>query len=120
MYKRLGWTFGPRGGATVGDKGSFRMKPWVRAYRGLSIACLLLGGALLASGAGIIPVATPAVAQSAANTIVVEGNRFVAAFLGESSRQINKIAGSHKRHKRWNVGIDQRRRKFRQIDLQSF
>jgi outer membrane protein insertion porin family len=55
------------------------MKPWVRAYRGLSIACLLLGGALLASGAGIIPVATPAVAQSAANTIVVEGNRRVEA-----------------------------------------
>jgi outer membrane protein insertion porin family len=79
LYKRLGWTFGPRGGATVGDKGSFRMKPWVRAYRGLSIACLLLGGALLASGAGIIPVATPAVAQSAANTIVVEGNRRVEA-----------------------------------------
>src|SRR5215831_341415 len=44
---------------------------------------------------------------------------WLAVFLGESSRQINKIARSYKRHKRWNVAIDHWRRKFRQIDLQS-
>jgi outer membrane protein insertion porin family len=53
------------------------MKMWVRAYRGLSFACLLWGGALFGSIAPIIPV-TPAMAQ-AAPTIVVEGNRRVEA-----------------------------------------
>jgi outer membrane protein insertion porin family len=53
------------------------MKMCVRAYRGLSFACLLWGGALFASIAPVIPV-TPAIAQSAA-TIVVEGNRRVEA-----------------------------------------
>jgi outer membrane protein insertion porin family len=79
LYKRHGDSFGPRGGATVGDKGAFRMNPWVRAYRGLSVACVLLGGALLCSGALLIPMTTPAMAQSAASTIVVEGNRRVEA-----------------------------------------
>jgi outer membrane protein insertion porin family len=55
------------------------MNPWVRAYRGLSVACVLLGGALLCSGALLIPMTTPAMAQSAASTIVVEGNRRVEA-----------------------------------------
>ncbi|MBV8754182.1 MAG: outer membrane protein assembly factor BamA [Hyphomicrobiales bacterium] len=54
------------------------MKMCVRAYRGLSFACLLLGGALFASIAPIIPTVTPAMAQSA-QTIVVEGNRRVEA-----------------------------------------
>jgi len=53
------------------------MKMYVRAYRGLSFACLLLGGALLCSIAPVIP-ATPAMAQYAP-TIVVEGNRRVEA-----------------------------------------
>jgi outer membrane protein insertion porin family len=58
----------------VGDKGSFRMKMCVRAYRGLSFACFLLGVALFAS---IAPaMISPAMAQSA---IVVEGNRRVEA-----------------------------------------
>jgi outer membrane protein insertion porin family len=61
----------------VGDKGSFRMKPCVRAYRGLSFACLLLGGALVCSIAAVIPP-TPAMAQGAP-TILVEGNRRVEA-----------------------------------------
>jgi outer membrane protein insertion porin family len=61
----------------VGDEGSFRMKMYVRAYRGLSFACLLLGEALLCSIAPVIS-ATPALAQYAA-TIVVEGNRRVEA-----------------------------------------
>jgi len=77
LYKRRGWNFGPGGGATVGDEGSFRMKMYVRAYRGLSFACLLLGEALLCSIAPVIS-ATPALAQYAA-TIVVEGNRRVEA-----------------------------------------
>ncbi|HXW24912.1 MAG TPA: POTRA domain-containing protein, partial [Xanthobacteraceae bacterium] len=55
------------------------MKSWVRAYRGLSVACIVLGGALLGSGAVVIPMASPAAAQSAATTIVVEGNRRVEA-----------------------------------------
>src|SRR5260370_20142395 len=42
---------------------------------------------------------------------------WLAVFLGESSRQINKIAGSHKRHKRWNVGIDHPRREVQAIDF---
>jgi len=60
----------------VGYKGSFRMKMCVRAYRGLSFACLLLGSVLLGSVASVLTVATPAVAQSA---ISVEGNRRVEA-----------------------------------------
>jgi len=59
----------------VGDKGSFRMKMCVRAYRGLSFACLL-GVALFASIAPVIATVSPAMAQSA---IVVEGNRRVEA-----------------------------------------
>jgi len=39
--------------------------------------------------------------------------------LRQSSRQINKIAGPHKGHKRRDVAIDHRRGNFRQIDLQS-
>src|SRR5579864_1853350 len=38
---------------------------------------------------------------------------WLAVFLREPSRQINKIASSHKRHKQWNVAIDHRRRNFR-------
>src|SRR6516162_4117872 len=45
---------------------------------------------------------------------------WLAVFLDESSRQINKITGSHKWHKRWKVAIDHRRGAFRQIDLQGF
>jgi outer membrane protein insertion porin family len=77
LYKRRG-DFGPRGGATAGDKGSFRMKRCVRASRGLRFACLLIGGALLYSVALVVPLATPAMAQSA-QAIVVEGNRRVEA-----------------------------------------
>jgi len=62
----------------VGDEGSFRMKRCVRAYRGLSFACLLFGAALLGSIASVIPAAAPAMAQGA-STIVVEGNRRVEA-----------------------------------------
>jgi outer membrane protein insertion porin family len=79
LYKRRGDSFSPRGGATVGDKGAFRMNLWVRAYRGLSVACVILGGALLGSGAALIPMATPAAAQVGASSIVVEGNRRVEA-----------------------------------------
>ena len=78
MYKRRGWKFGPWGGATVGDEGSFRMKMCVRACRGLSFAWLLLGGALFGSIAPVISGATPALAQSA-TSISVEGNRRVEA-----------------------------------------
>jgi outer membrane protein insertion porin family len=52
------------------------MKMCVRAYRGLSFACLLLGVALFASIAPVIATVSPAMAQSA---IVVEGNRRVEA-----------------------------------------
>ena len=78
MYKRRGWKCRPWGRASVGDEGSFRMKMCVRAYRRLSFACLLLGGALFASIAPVLPTVTPAMAQSA-QTIVVEGNRRVEA-----------------------------------------
>ncbi len=54
------------------------MKMCVRACRGLSFACLLLGGALFGSIAPVIPGATPALAQSA-TSISVEGNRRVEA-----------------------------------------
>src|ERR1044071_972140 len=38
---------------------------------------------------------------------------WLATFLRESSRQINKIAGSHKGHKQWHVAIGHWRRNFR-------
>src|SRR5215469_10846674 len=44
---------------------------------------------------------------------------WLAVLLRQSSRQINKIAGPHKGHKRRDVAIDHRRGNFRQIDLQS-
>jgi outer membrane protein insertion porin family len=53
------------------------MNLWSRAFRGLGVACVVLAGAVLGSGALLIPMARPAAAQSAA--IVVEGNRRVEA-----------------------------------------
>src|SRR5579864_500362 len=38
---------------------------------------------------------------------------WLAVFLRDPSRRINKIASSHKRHKQWHVAIDHRRRNFR-------
>jgi outer membrane protein insertion porin family len=52
------------------------MKPWYGVLRGLTIACVILGGAVLGSGAISVVAAGGAFAQ-AASTIVVEGNRRV-------------------------------------------
>src|SRR5438874_13599703 len=54
------------------------MKPWVGMLRGLALACLVLGGAVLGSAAVGVFASRPAAAQ-VASSIVVEGNRRVEA-----------------------------------------
>src|SRR6516162_7525495 len=54
------------------------MKPWCGVLRGLTIACVVLGGAVLSSGAIGVVTAESAFAQGV-SSIVVEGNRRVEA-----------------------------------------
>src|SRR5437868_14422238 len=72
----MGRSRGQRG--RRGKQGTFRMKPWVRALRGLTLAGVVLGGAVLGTLALFIATASGIAAQTAAS-IAVEGNRRVEA-----------------------------------------
>jgi outer membrane protein insertion porin family len=59
-------------------KDALRMILWVRLFRGLGLACLILGGIVFGATAVSVATARYAVAQSA-SAIVVQGNRRVEA-----------------------------------------